>query len=102
MHSASGYLVLAMIAPGKKVTLDSFMDRLYEHFRIVIAPAQYRRAIEDGSWKSSKDMADCFEINGRCFQDFLKQGTVKYYAQIHLQVWQNSVCTGQGNLPLIT
>ena len=21
-------------------------------------------------------------------------GTVKYYAQIHLQVWQNSVCTG--------
>ena len=30
------------------------------------------------------------------------EGTVKYYAQIHLQVWQNSVCTGQGNLPLIT
>ena len=30
-----------------------------------------------------------------------KPGTVKYYAQIHLQVWQNSVCTGQGNLPLI-
>ena len=29
-------------------------------------------------------------------------GTVKFYAQIHLQVWQNSVCTGQGNLPLIT
>ena len=29
-------------------------------------------------------------------------GTVKYYAQIHSQVWQNSVCTGQGNLPLIT
>jgi len=29
------------------------------------------------------------------------RGTVKYYAQIHLQIWQNSVCTGQGNLPLI-
>ena len=29
-------------------------------------------------------------------------GTVKYYVQIHLQVWQNKVCTGQGNLPLIT
>lgn len=72
-ESLARYLVLAMIAPGKKVTLDSFMDRLYEHFRIVIAPAQYRRAIEDGSWKSSKDMADYFEINGRCFQDFLKQ-----------------------------
>ena len=33
---------------------------------------------------------------------FIYKGTVKYYAQIHLQVWQNSVCTGQGNLPLIT
>lgn len=29
-------------------------------------------------------------------------GTVKYDAQIHLQVWKNSVCTGEGNLPLIT
>ena len=28
-------------------------------------------------------------------------GTVKYYAQIHLQVWQNFVCIGQVNLPLI-
>ena len=36
----------------------------------------------------------------REYQDDL--GTVKYYAQIHLQFWQNSVCTGQGNLPLIT
>ena len=35
-------------------------------------------------------------------QDEPKIGTVKYYAQIHLQVWQNSVCTGLGNLPLIT
>jgi len=34
--------------------------------------------------------------------EYEKIGTVKYYAQIHLQVWQNSVCTGQGNLPLIT
>ena len=33
---------------------------------------------------------------------FTQIGTVKYYAQIHLQFWQNSVCTGQGNLPLIT
>ena len=42
-------------------------------------------------------------INGTKFSlRTLKSGTVKYYAQIHLQVWQNSVCTGQGNLPLIT
>ena len=27
---------------------------------------------------------------------------VKYYAQISLQIWQNSVCTGQVSVPLIT
>ena len=42
-----------------------------------------------------------------CLNDYtqatrMRVGTVKYYAQIHLQVWQNSVYTGQGNLPLIT
>ena len=41
---------------------------------------------------------------GYTLDEFKKafQGTVKHYAQIHLQVWQNSVCTGQGNLPLTT
>ena len=34
----------------------------------------------------------------REYQDDL--GTVKYYAQIHLQFWQNSVCTGQRRLAI--
>ena len=41
-------------------------------------------------------------FNLRNLSYLITGGTVKYYAQIHLQVWQNSVCTGQGNLPLIT
>ena len=43
-------------------------------------------------------------VRGAVFESIVPEakGTVKYYAQIHLQVWQNSVCTGQGNLPLIT
>ena len=41
-------------------------------------------------------------VSDECATLYLVRGTVKYYAQIHLQVWQNSVCTGQGNLPLIT
>ena len=41
-------------------------------------------------------------LDGSVKMAFRNGGTVKYYAQIHLQVWQNSVCTGQGNLPLIT
>ena len=36
---------------------------------------------------------------GAAVQVPLTTGTVKYYAQIRLQVWQNEVCTGQGNLP---
>ena len=72
-ESLTRYLVLALVAPGHKITLDSFLERLYDHFRIVIAPAQYRQAISDGSWQTSENMADYFEINARCFQDFLKQ-----------------------------
>lgn len=49
-------------------------------------------------WESNKqghERVDDFGV-GR-----IRSGTVKYYAQIRLQVWQNSVCTGQRNLPLI-
>lgn len=72
-ESLTRYLVLALIAPEKKITLDTFLDRLYDHYRMVIAPAQYRRAIAEGCWQGSEDMADYFEINARCFQDFLKE-----------------------------
>ena len=72
-ESLSSYFVLALVKPGRKITLDTFLERLYEHFRIVIAPAQYRRAIDEGNWTASVNMADYFEINARCFQNFLKQ-----------------------------
>ncbi|MEF9880015.1 MAG: hypothetical protein RR975_11410 [Clostridia bacterium] len=72
-ESLARYLVLALVAPGQKITLDTFLDRLYDHFRIVIASAQYRRSMADGSWKASENMADYFDINARCFQNFLKQ-----------------------------
>ena len=72
-ESLARYLVLAIVKPGKKVTLDSFLDSLYDHFRMVIAPAQYRKAMEEDNWQASKNMADYFEINAKCFQDFLKQ-----------------------------
>lgn len=35
------------------------------------------------------------------YRQVLCAGTVKYYAQIRLQVWQNKVCIGQEKLPLI-
>lgn len=67
------YLVLAIIAPSQKVTLDTFLSRLYDHYRIVIGPSEYRRSIVDGSWQSSENMSDYFEYNVRSFQNFLKQ-----------------------------
>ena len=70
------YLVLALVEPQSKITLDTFLERLYDHFRMVIAPAQYRQAIMDGAWMDDgkqADYADYFEINAREFQGFLKQ-----------------------------
>lgn len=32
------FLVISLIEPGKKVTLDTFLNKLYEHFRIIIGP----------------------------------------------------------------
>ena len=67
------YLVLSLVEPHSKVTLDTLLERMYEHFRMVIAPAQYRQAIEDGAWSGDENMADYFDINAREFQNFLKQ-----------------------------
>ncbi len=54
------YLVLALVKPHTKMTLDSFFEKLYEHFRMVIAPKQYRQAIQDNAWTGTDNMADEF------------------------------------------
>lgn len=41
------FLVMSLIPAGKKVTFDSFLDMLYEHFEIVIAPEHYARAVSE-------------------------------------------------------
>ena len=40
--------VLTLVGPGQKVTLDYFMDLLYEHFGIIIDLRVYDHAIEEG------------------------------------------------------
>ena len=72
-ESVARYLVLALVEPGTKITFDSFLRRLYDHYRMVIGPEQYRKALDAGNWKAGENMTDYFEINARCFQDFLKQ-----------------------------
>ncbi len=66
------FLVLALIAPGKKMTLNMFLEKLYEHYGIVIGPNEYRKSQEnDDSLDTS--LASCFVENEIAFQKFLKE-----------------------------
>lgn len=66
------FLVLSLIAPGKKMTLNMFLEKLYEHYGIVIGPNEYRKSLEiDESLDTS--LASCFAENEVAFQKFLKE-----------------------------
>lgn len=42
------FLVLSLIPPREMLTLDAFVEKLYEHFGMVIGPKEYRREMENG------------------------------------------------------
>lgn len=65
------FLTLSLIPPGKKMTLNMFLDKLYTHYKIVIGPEEYRKSIDSGS-KSEPALANCFTENAEAFQTFLK------------------------------
>ena len=67
------YFVLALVEPQSKMIYDTFLDKLYDHFGIVIAPQTYHKALQSGVLQGSEDMADYFQINAHAFQEFLKQ-----------------------------
>ena len=58
--------------------------------------ALYERLSRDDFGKDDDQQRESNSISNQ------ELGTVKNYAQIRLQVWQNKVCTGQEKLPLIT
>lgn len=60
------YLVLSLVKPQTKVTFDTFLDLLYEHYGMVIGPAQYAKVT------GKTGMSGYFEDNKECFQLFLK------------------------------
>ena len=45
------FLVLALIKPGEKMTLNMFLEALYIHYGIVIGPDEYRKSLEDTEFK---------------------------------------------------
>lgn len=43
------FLVLAIIPPKQMITLDAFVDSLYDHFGMVIGPEKYKAEMKRGS-----------------------------------------------------
>ena len=67
------YLVLALVKPGEKTMFTSFLDMLYDHFRIVISSEHYLRCIHEDAFDGEQSMASYFKKNEEKFQDFMKQ-----------------------------
>ena len=65
------FLVLALIPPKKKMTLNMFLENLYKHFGIIIGPEEYRESI-NGSSKLEASLSNSFIENVNAFQAFLK------------------------------
>ena len=65
------FLVLSLIAPQEKMTLNMFLVKLYEHYRIVIGPDEYRKSLDDKSTIETS-LANSFGENVIAFQNFLK------------------------------
>lgn len=60
------YLVLSLIPPTAKMTFDSFLQKLYDHFGMVIGPEQYN------SKTAESGMKGYLAENKDQFQEFLK------------------------------
>lgn len=65
------FLVLAIIEPGGKMTLDSFMNKIYQHFNIVVGPKQYRIACQNILQPADAAEANMLEENVKYFQSYL-------------------------------
>ena len=65
------FLVLALVPPKKKMTLNMFLEKLYRHYGIVIGPEEYRNSVNEGN-KLEASLSNSFTENVNAFQSFLK------------------------------
>lgn len=65
------FLVIALIEPQKKMTVEMFLDKLYEKYRIVIGPNQFKH-MNNLDTIADVALANSFHENVLAFQDFLK------------------------------
>lgn len=63
------FLVLSIIPPKGKMTFSSFLEQLYEHYRIVIGPMEFKKSLVDDD---NIRLASAFEENMNAFQDLLR------------------------------
>lgn len=64
------FLVLSVLKPGEKLTLDTFLLKLYEQFSLVIGPEEYKNCAVQN--KLDIEQTNCFNANLKAFQMFLK------------------------------
>lgn len=66
------FLVLSLIAPEEKMTLNMFLEKLYDHYGMVIGPNEYRKSLESDT-AIDISLASSFAENEIAFQNFLKE-----------------------------
>jgi len=65
------FLVLSIIPPKKMITLDEFIELLYQHYGMVIGPKQYKIEMENSHVKAVGDFS-FLEENKKAFSQKLK------------------------------
>lgn len=65
------FLVLALVAPQEKMTLNMFLEKLYKHYNIVIGPNEYKKMTGEDT-AMNETLANSFAENVVAFQGFLK------------------------------
>jgi len=63
------YLVLALVRPGQKCTLDSFMSALYAHYGIAVSGDQLKKACQ---WSDLTPLEDAISPSAAWFEEMLR------------------------------
>ena len=65
------FLVLSIIKPKGKLTLDTFLDKLYEHYGIVIDSKHYELEMKKNNGEYLEDLSMLYK-NKVAFKEMLK------------------------------
>jgi len=73
------FLLLAIVKPEQIITMDDFLDKLYDHYDIVISHRHFEKMIESNPRKQELlNYVTVFEENEKCFVDKLYKNGFLY------------------------